>query len=395
MSDQPDGVEPPAAIGHNQPPPEFAMPEPKVLEEASFLDRFRDAVVARHKPIFDRMAELTKSFETFPAAIEDDHIAGEADDLLKMMRAILTRADEFRKIETNPFRTIRTMIDTAFTDPSDALKKLQAQLKDRAELYKTAKAAREKAAREAKARAEREEADRKLKEAAEAEARRLEEIKKAQEAEAARVKAQAEKEAAERAARAALERKKRLDRLAPYIALRSDRESRRRQLAAEAAAQAREEAERQRLAAVAAAEVERQKQKTAAAAARKEETAAKADKTDALEAAGEAGIDAAAGLAQAEKQEVRADRADKRASAPVSEMSVTKGRLGARSSLATVWEVASVDHSVVDLNKLRGYLNPEAIDAAVWKYLQDHRNDVGGPVLAGCEFRQVETYRGT
>lgn len=388
-------AEPPAGIGHNAPPPDFEMPPPKTLEETGFLEKLLAQVKGRHKLIFDRFAELTASYATFPDKIEDDHVAGEADDLLKMMAAILKRADAFRKVETAPFRTIRTMIDTAFSQPADDLEKLQKALKEKAEKYSSVKAAREKAEREAKAKAEREEAERKLQEAAEAEAREAAERQRQKEAAEAQAKAQAEKEAAERAARVALERKKRLEKLGPYLAMRADREARRRQLAEAEARALRDEAERSRLAAIAAAETERQQQKATAAVARKEETAARAEKVDAGEQIEQAQIDQKVGLEGALKQEVRADRADRRASAPVSEMSVTKGRLGARSSLATVWEVAQVDHSIVSLDELRGYLNADAIDAAVWKYLQDHMNDVGGPKLKGCHFRQVETLRVT
>lgn len=383
-----------AGLGHNQ-PPEPTMPEPRTLEDEGFLARVLAAVKSRHKPIFDRMAELTQSFESFPEVISTEHIAGEADDLLKMMRAIRKRADEFRKIETAPYRTLRTMVDTAFSTPDDDLAKLQKALTARVEVYSTAKAAREKAEREAKAKADREEAERKLKQAAEDEARAAEERRRAAVAEAERIAAQAAKEAAERAASVALKRKRRLEKLGPYLAQRAEREAKRRNLAQAEAERHAQEAEASRIAAIAAAEAERVQQKATAAAARKDEGAAKGAREDALEAAGDAEVDSAAGLTVALKQEVRADRADRHALAPLSEMSVTKGRLGSRSSLATTWEVSDVDHSVVPLDKLRGYLNPEAIDAAVFKYLLDHRLDPGGPKLEGCEFRQVEGLRVT
>lgn len=380
-------------LGHNAPPEPLEAFDPKTLAEAPFLERLRARVMARHKAVFDRMAELTTSFHTFPETFPNDEIQGQAADLFKMMRTARSRADEFRKLETGPYRTIRAMIDTLFSQPSDDLEKLQSVLQGRIDKYADEKKEREKLERERIAAREKAEAAARLKAAEEAEQRRIDEQKRA--AEAARLEQQARerKEREEREAAVALRRQKRLKAIAPYLEKRAIREAKRKELAEAEAARLREEQRKATEAAIAEEQRKRDEAKAAARVARSQETAARADRKDATAEADEAGKDAEVGLRTAIKQDARAERAEERANAGAAELSRTRGRLGTVASLATTWSVKSVDHHVVDLNELRGLIAKDAVEAAVWKYLQLHRDDKQGPRLNGCEFEQVESAR--
>jgi hypothetical protein len=349
--------------------------------------------MARHKAVFDRMVELTKAFQTFPEVFPSDEIQGQAADLFKMMRTVRSRADEFRKLETEPYRLIRAMIDEVFKTPSDDLGKLQTILHGRIDKYAEEKKEREKLEREAVANREREEAAARLRAAEAAERRRIEEQARAAESARLEQEAQARKERAEAAAAAALRRKKRIDKITPYLTMRAGREAKRRELA---------DADRKRLAEEArakaeAAAAEQQRQRDAAKAtakvARAEETSARSDRKDAEAEAVGAGRDAEVGLRTAIKQDARAERAEDRANAGAAELSRTRGRFGTVASLSTSWQVKSVDHHIVDLNKLRGLIAKEAVEAACWKFLQIHRDDKDGPRLDGVEFEQVESAR--
>lgn len=386
-------AEQPAGIGHNAPPEPLEAFDPKSLAEAPFLERLRARVLARHKAVFDRMKELTVAFATFPETFPSDEIQGQAADLFKMMRTVRSRADEFRKLETEPFRVIRGMIDEVFKTPSEDLEKLQKKLQGRIDKYAEEKKERERLDREAAAKRERDEAAARFRLAEEAERRRIDEQRRADEAARIEQQARETKERLEREAAAALRRKKRLDKIGPYLAIRSDREARRRELAEADRLRLAEESRKRHAEAVAAEQQKREDAKAQAKTARADETAARADRRDAEGEAKSAARETEVGLRVAVKQDARAERAEDHANASAADLSRTRGRFGTVASLSTNWTVKSVDYHAVDLNKLRGLITTDAIDAACWKFLQMHRNDEDGPKLAGVEFEQVESAR--
>lgn len=394
-----------AGPGHNNPPEATEPPPPRTLQED---------LGERYKDLTARIAELKKLADAAPAEVTTEEVFKPLSDLLKAGRVALAMSESTRKIENEESRKRTAMIDAWFKNPADELSKVLKAVKDRTDAYLDDKKAKEQKARQ-------EEADRKAKlaedkrwDAVWSDARAELAAYDARKAEEAATAARLVKEAAARRADHLRDRVKRLKAVEPYLA---DRAERRRKAEEDEAARLRqlaldEEArvEADRLAEERRVETKRKSDEDAARvaqarldaaaeleAARKETAAARrtetrqADKAEALDAAAEDHAEEAeeAGGA-ADRLGKRAERAERRANASPAELSRTRSEMGTTSSQTRSWKVISVDKNSVDLNMLRGYLHPDAVETAARGYMMAHRTDDGGPKLAGCVFEQVE-----
>lgn len=173
------------------------------------VDTVKEGIAVRHKPLFDRMAELVTRLKEFPEKISDDATAGQVGDVLKAVRAWLAQMNATRKIENEEWRRVVAQVNATFNIPIESLEKLRDEVMARNEAYLEEKLAREKAVLEERARKEREESERREAEAREAEQRRLAAEAAAREAEQREAAARAEKERAEREAKESQERARR------------------------------------------------------------------------------------------------------------------------------------------------------------------------------------------
>lgn len=367
---------PRAQIGGNNPP----IPERLAVD---------------HKDLIEKMDKLTTVLPLFPAVLppgpEGDVIAGDASDTLKQIKQNIKTAVAMDKMEQEPLKSDIKVIHNFFTIRIEKLEPVAAELQARLEKRAEEKVALERKAREERAEQERLEAARKLQEAEAAERREreareareaeerkereakerkeqaLREAREAEErAEAARLEgirlAKEAKERKEREEREAEERakKKELDEAAEVIA-KEKREKEQReheeQMAVLKKKREDEEAEAKRLREKAAKE--RQDQNEAAeraAAAKKDEKVAGKDFNQAYEGA--------------ERSEKRADKLDRAAEAGDAELSRGRGELGSVASLASRWTYEVDDYTMLDIRALWPHINRDAVDAAIFKWMQ-------------------------
>lgn len=398
-------TEPAPGLGHNQPPEETPPAAPLTIAEQ---------LAASHKGLVDRYEELMALAKQAPAEVKDEETFKPLSDLLKAARAYLAMSEAARKIENEESRKRTATIDAWFKNPAAALTETMKAIKERTDAYLDDKKAAEEKRRK-------EEADRKAKAAAEkaedalwAEARAELAVYDARKAEERELAARQRKEAEARRADHLKNRAKRLAQVEPYLQARADRRAKAEAAAAQARLQAiaderarleaegeerlRLEAEDQRRADEAARRAqELQKTKDDAEAARKSSQAARREETSAgktadrlIEAADEHADQAEDLGSHAGRLQKRADKAQRQAEAGPADMSRTRSDLGTVASVSKSWKVISIDRNVVDLNLLRGFLHPDAVEVAVRGYMMAHRNDAGGPVLEGAVFEQVE-----
>lgn len=145
-------------------------------------------------------------------------------------------------------------------------------------------------------------------------------------------------------------------------------------------------AREERLAEEALAAAAKQEKKDAQAEVREARTEQREARGDVREADKEARVTGAA----AERTEARVDRMERKLdNATDADLSRTRGEHGTVGSLTGRWHVQSVDHNTVDLERLRGYLMPAAIDAAVYRYMQANRTQNEITPLTGAEFEWI------
>jgi len=389
-------------LGHNNPPEPIA---PKTLQE-DLAERYAD--------LSKRVDELLKLVEAAPAEVKDEATFKPLSDLLKAGRVALAMSESTRKIENEESRRRTAMIDSWFKNPADKLALALKAVKERTDVYLEEVKAAEKKRRDEEAERKRIAAEEKRWDSIWEEARgelAIYDARKADEMAAAQRKI---KEAAARRADHLRDRVKRLRLVEPYLAQRAER----RRLADEAKAEADRKAaadeaellEADRVAAERRAETKRKAQedeerlrlaqeataaklaeeKKATDAARRQETKAKGQAQDHAVKA-EEHADAAEDLGgAADRLDKRADRAERHANASGADMSRQRSELGTVSSVSKSWKVIEVDRNKLDLNLLRGFLHPDAVDVAVRGYMMAHKNDPGGPKLEGAVFDQVE-----
>lgn len=183
---------------------------------------------------------------------------------------------------------------------------------------------------------------------------------------------------------------------------RAEREERHRQEEEAAAARAEEQRkvrEAQRVKDEAAAEIARAGRAKAEAEAEEAKAAAKAAKADVKDALAEqrdargdqkdAARTERLSSAEALRTENRAVRSERRLDETTdAELSRHRGDHGTVGSLASRWEVVSVDFATVDLEALRPFLLGKAIEAAAFRYMQEAAR-TGVPKLRGAVFERV------
>jgi hypothetical protein len=364
----------------------------------------------RYPEIFNRLKELEGQALLIPSRIEGDDDAGKVQDLIKMMRHAVKMAKSTMELETEPLKDKVKQINAAFKMPMELLEKVMDGAKARLDDYLKRKEELERKRREEEAARIRAEQDAKEREAREAEARRiaaekarLDEERKAREAEEVRARAVKEREEAERRAeqaradelrlkaeRAEREAREARDRAEKKVRDEQEAAEREIRLAAERKAEA-EAKERRRVADEEAAEAKRK-----ADIAKAEQRAAEAAATEAKREEKSAGRDAVRNLDTALRLERQGDRMDTKANAGSAEMSRTRGELGTVGSLAQRWTYHITDMDNIPLERLRGYLNPGAIEAAVTRFKSAHLNELtdgNTTLLPGVTFERLEEAR--
>jgi multidrug efflux pump subunit AcrA (membrane-fusion protein) len=192
----------------------------------------------------------------------------------------------------------------------------------------------------------------------EAELREAEERKRA--AEEAERKARAEAEAAERRREQA-----RKDTEEAEARAKAAKEANEREIARQQVLAAKAEADRATIAKVEA------------------EAEARAAKTEVREADRDATLAAGAAV----RLEKRAERIEDKIT-DTAALSRTRGELGTVGSLARRWTYRVTDYDAIPLERLKPFLNRDAIDAAVYRLMQTGERD-----LPGVVFEQVEEAR--
>lgn len=387
------------SIGHNQPP-------------------LNEVIKDRYRELFRRMAELESRCATVPEVLANEDDVGAAQDLYRQIRAEIGAATGAHKEEKKPLDEALKVIKATFAIPAERLEMAGKAILARLDVWKEKKAAEERRAREAAAAKAREEQERKEREAAEAERRareaeqlRLAEERRQREAEEARERARREQAEAEARAQRAREEEARI------MAQRKEREAAEARERAERAAME----ERNRAAEAAAREkarIQREEEQRkldelraqrAAEQKAADEARARAAEAQAQERAAREAAEAAAkeakrndreaknSLDDALRVERRADRLEGAAQASEAELSRERGELGSVGSLVTRWTWRMVDRDRVPLEALRAYLNPDAIDAAVTRFMQAHRPELGkgrdDAILPGVLFYEDVTTR--
>jgi actin-related protein len=379
-------------IGHNRPPLAVEVRE-------------------RHKDLFVKLDELESAHELVPPVILDDETEGAAQDVYKKCKIAVKTATAMHKLEKEPYDTAIKELKATFAIPSEKVDKAAEVILKRIDAYKEKKAIEERRKREEEARKVAEEAARKQREAEEADRKRREAEEARREEEERAAKAQAEREKAEREAREARERADRLkEEQARMERERKEREAREAEEAkVRAQRNAEEEARRK-------AEREEHDRKMADLAKQRaeEEAKAKAAREEAAKALAErrAAEDAAAAAKREEKAaereadhnlddavrlERRSAKLEDAANASEAELSRGRGDYGSVGSRATFWTWRMLDRDAVPLEALRAYIHPDAIDAAVTRFMNAHRPELGqgrdmNDLLPGIEFyRDTQT----
>lgn len=366
-------------IGHNKPP---------LAEE----------VRAKHKDVFDALDQLAGALELVPPVIANDDDEGKAQDVVLKCKKVLSTAKAMHKLEKEPFDEKIKELKNLFAIPMEKVEKVSEAVLKRLDVYKEKKAAEERRRREDEARKAAEEAARKQREAEEADRKRreAEEARRLEEERAA--KAQAERERAEREAREARERAEALK--AEQARLEQERKEREKR-DAEDRAKEREEHEKR----MAELKAQREAEEAKAKAAREEAAKALAERRAAEDAAATAKREEKAAAREADnnledavKLERRAVKLEGASQASEAELSRGRGDYGSVGSRATFWTWRMIDRDRVPLEALRAYIHPDAIEAAVTRFMNAHRPELGTGrdfegLLPGVEFYRDTTTR--
>ena len=359
-------------IGHNNPP---------ITEE----------IHLRHKDVFDSLEQLAGADALVPTVITNDDEEGKAQDVVMKCKKTVKMAEAMYKLEKAPFDQKLKEIKATFAIPIEKVDKVAAEVLKRLDAYKEEKAAAERRRREEEARKAREEQEAREAAAREAERKRreAEEARRIEEERARR--AQEEKERAGREAKEARERAERLKE--EQARLEREAKERKAREEAEAAARAerdakaeeerriRREADEKRLAELKAQREEEERKakeaREARAKALEEQRAAEEAARAAKREEKAADREVSAELQSAERLEKRADRLDGAARESASELSRGRGDYGSVGSLATVWTWRALDVDKIPLEQLRPYILQDAINAAVTKFMNAHRAELG------------------
>lgn len=332
---------------HNFPPP---VPPSEDLILADLRNRYPD--------VETRAAELIDAAKTYPEKIADgdDDTAGKMQALLREMAVAKKSWGATRSIEKGPWQQTADIVFAFFKKPEEDVGKVHDALKARHTDYLERKAATARIEAERKAKLEREAAEKKAKDAAELEERKF-------------AAQQAEEDAAA-AAREAAENKDTdeqdlLDLKATLAKAKLARANARRDRNKDAFDTMQVEIARLDIV------IEAARAKLAATRRAAKDAQAAAEK----QARESAKIEDAHRKAEAEtiRTEKRATRAESAAGGSNADMSRTRGEHGTVGSLSGRWTPRVIDRDEIPLDALRGYIHPDAIDAAITRFMRDHQ----------------------
>ena len=132
--------------------------------------RIRDNLDEKHRALLNRADQLLEAEDRVPPEINDDDQAGKVGDLVRLITAAVQAAELARKTEKEPHMAAARTVDGFFKEVSEPLEALKLRVSRRLTAYLTAKAERERRAREEEARRLREEAEKQAAAAAQVEA---------------------------------------------------------------------------------------------------------------------------------------------------------------------------------------------------------------------------------
>lgn len=372
--------DPRLALGGNNPPTSIA-----------------DELSMAHKEDLDLKAELLASYASAPGRIDDDATQTKAAELIKKTRALELKLDRACDAAKSPFEEKVKAIRGFFKTTIDPLEKARVALNEKSKDYLQRKA-------EAEKRRMAEEEERRREAAAKA-------LKLAQDAENARNASAAAAQDAARLAQEAADAK---------AAATSEQETASAQLTAARAAHAQIKADMLAFAAEVAAKAKdgtpiaddlkaakKQEFETALAAARAEvdtaDAALKAAREKAIAAKREADRleeerrenerkaraaerEAQANLKEAVREEKAADKIAAKIDGPEADLARTRSLHGAVSTLARQWTCEVLDRALLDKEALWPFINGEAIQAALWKWMMAQPD--ADRVMAGARIEQ-------
>lgn len=356
-------IDPRLSLGANNPP-------------VTLADELADA----HKEDLDLKAELLAAYHSAPDRIDDDLTQTKAAELIKKTRALELKLDRACDALKAPFEEKVKAIRGFFKTTIEPLEKARVALNEKSKSYLQRKADEEKrrlAEEEERRRAAAAEALR-LAQAAESaktastvaaqEAARLK-----QEADESRAAATSEQETAAAAltsARATHAQVK-ADMLAhaAEVAVRAKNGD---PIAEDVKAAKKAEFECALHAArseVDAAEVRLRLARDKAIAAKREADRLEAERLDAERKAKAADREAQASLKEAVREEKAADKIAAKIDGPEADLARTRSLHGAVSTLARQWVCEVTDRNLLDKEALWPFINGEAIQAALWKWM--------------------------
>ena len=372
----------PPPSGHNNPP-------------ATLIEELQE----RYKSLLDQVAEVKDAAETVPDEITSEDVQTRVAELIKKMRFVEKTLDGARELEREPHAKKVTEVNGFFKTRIDPLEAMRKKLNERSQAFleKKAAAERRRLAEEEERRREKAAADLAAAQEAERKKREAEEAQRKAEAEAlaaqqARERAiQEQKDAEERARKAQVEEARLKAEAIHRAAIEAKRkEERDEQEKAERAEQKKRDDE-----AMATAKANREKEEAAAAVAKAEAAKALEERRNAEEATRiakaevkTAGRDEKAALDSAVREEKRADRIAEVIEGPEADLARTRSEHGAVSTLGRRWSSRIVNRDLLDKNKLWPFINGEAIEAALWKWMM--AQEAEKRVMAGAVM-EIET----
>lgn len=367
-------------LGHNNPPATIA-----------------DELAVAHKPELDLKAELLEAFKSAPERIDDDITQTKAAELIKKTRALERKLEDARDRAKLPFEDTVKAIRGFFNTTIEPLEKARKSLMEKSQSYLQRKAEEEKrrlAEEEEKRRAAAAEA---LRLAQEAEKAKTASTAAAQDAarlaeEAAQAKAAASSEqeaaAAELTAAKAAHAQIKADMLAyaAEVAIRAKNGD-----PIEEDVKAAKKAEFEGLLATARAKVDAAE--AVLKAAREKAIAAKAEadrlareQAEADRKARAAERDRAAALNEAVREEKAADKIAAKIEGPDADLARTRSLHGAVSTLSRQWVCSIEDRNALDKAALWPFINEDALQAALWKWMMAQAEE--NRIMPGARIEQ-------
>ena len=364
--------------GHNNPP-------------ASIVDDLAD----RYKSLLDQFAEVKAAAESVPDEVNDDATQSKVAELIKKLRFVEKTLDGARELEREPHAKKVTEVNGFFKTRIEPLEKLRKRIGEVSDAYLKRKAA-------AEARRLQEEEDRR-REAARVATERAQEAERTKNAASsavneyenqmnaarlARAEATSDVEKAQAAVAAA---KADVLKVRAEIANQNATFAQRIQAGEEVTpsekAEKRAEFEPKLAAAKAAvetAETELQEAKDTAKAAKAAQDKIDEDLRNAKKEVKTAERDVTQHLNEAVREEKRADKIADVVAGPEADLARTRSEHGAVSTLTRKWTSEIRNRDLLDKEALWPFINGEALEAALWKWMMAQAEDkrfMGGAIM--------------